>query len=190
MRETRRWGTQRIANYLLRKRIKLSGMTVWRVLKSIRSKLLWNVARNLFLLPADFFHRQHPDNHIPPPLFIAAGKTCLTAIRDARLVPACRHRSLCLKVKQYYGSTQTNRVHIAACPGGIPAVRTTRQGGRQWSLPFVTRNFAASLFRNIKYFTLRKLYLCRKWMQKRLQKTTTTGITLPNFDFLAWAVLK
>ena len=54
----------------------------------------------------------------------------------------------------------------------------------------VTRNFAASLFRNIKYFTLRKLYLCRKWMQKRLQKTTTTGITLPNFDFLAWAVLK
>ncbi|MDB1069526.1 DUF4373 domain-containing protein [Phocaeicola vulgatus] len=49
----------------------------------------------------------------------------------------------------------------------------------------VTRNFAASLFRNIKYFTLRKLYLCRKWMQKRLQKTTTTGITLPNFDFLA-----
>lgn len=51
--------------------------------------------------------------------------------------------------------------------------------------PGVTRNFAASLFRNIKYFTLRKLYLCRKWMQKRLQKTTTTGITLPNFDFLA-----
>lgn len=51
--------------------------------------------------------------------------------------------------------------------------------------PVVTRNFAASLFRNIKYFTLRKLYLCRKWMQKRLQKTTTTGITLPNFDFLA-----
>ena len=50
---------------------------------------------------------------------------------------------------------------------------------------YVTRNFAASLFRNIKYFTLRKLYLCRKWMQKRLQKTTTTGITLPNFDFLA-----
>lgn len=53
------------------------------------------------------------------------------------------------------------------------------------ALYFVTRNFAASLFRNIKYFTLRKLYLCRKWMQKRLQKTTTTGITLPNFDFLA-----
>lgn len=52
-------------------------------------------------------------------------------------------------------------------------------------LPDVTRNFAASLFRNIKYFTLRKLYLCRKWMQKRLQKTITTGITLPNFDFLA-----
>ncbi len=40
LRETRRWGAQRIANYLLRKRIKLSGMTVWRVLKSIRSKLL------------------------------------------------------------------------------------------------------------------------------------------------------
>lgn len=53
------------------------------------------------------------------------------------------------------------------------------------TVTFVTRNFAASLFRNIKYFTLRKLYLCRKWMQKRLQKTTTTGITLPNFDFLA-----
>lgn len=51
--------------------------------------------------------------------------------------------------------------------------------------PHVTRNFAASLFRNIKYFTLRKLYLCRKWMQKRLQKTIKTGITLPNFDFLA-----
>lgn len=56
--------------------------------------------------------------------------------------------------------------------------------GVEMELP-VTRNFAASLFRNIKYFTLRKLYLCRKWMQKRLQKTTTTGITLPNFDFLA-----
>ena len=40
LRETRKWGAQRIANYLLRKRIKLSGMTVWRVLKSIRSKLL------------------------------------------------------------------------------------------------------------------------------------------------------
>lgn len=34
------------------------------------------------------------------------------------------------------------------------------------SIQSVTRNFAASLFRNIKYFTLRKLYLCRKWMQK------------------------
>lgn len=33
LRETRRWGAQRIANYLLRKRIKLSAMTVWRVLK-------------------------------------------------------------------------------------------------------------------------------------------------------------
>ena len=60
--------------------------------------------------------------------------------------------------------------------GGLKAVAYTN---------VVTRNFAASLFRNIKYFTLRKLYLCRKWMQKRLQKTTTTGITLPNFDFLA-----
>ena len=62
-----------------------------------------------------------------------------------------------------------------------------RKTGEQTSeeIKAVTRNFAASLFRNIKYFTLRKLYLCRKWMQKRLQKTTTTGITLPNFDFLA-----
>ena len=33
LRKTRRWGAQRIANYLLRKRIKLSAMTVWRVLK-------------------------------------------------------------------------------------------------------------------------------------------------------------
>lgn len=33
LRETRKWGAQRIANYLLRKRIKLSAMTVWRVLK-------------------------------------------------------------------------------------------------------------------------------------------------------------
>lgn len=60
--------------------------------------------------------------------------------------------------------------------------------GKDFYMPknfVVTRNFAASLFRNIKYFTLRKLYLCRKWMQKRLQKTITTGITLPNFDFLA-----
>ena len=56
---------------------------------------------------------------------------------------------------------------------------------RDERLHVVTRNFAASLFRNIKYFTLRKLYLCRKWMQKRLQKTIKTGITLPNFDFLA-----
>ena len=66
----------------------------------------------------------------------------------------------------------------------LPDVRPHH--GRQHLTGFpVTRNFAASLFRNIKYFTLRKLYLCRKWMQKRLQKTTTTGITLPNFDFLA-----
>lgn len=67
---------------------------------------------------------------------------------------------------------------------------TTKDGARVYPAESVgeydvTRNFAASLFRNIKYFTLRKLYLCRKWMQKRLQKTTTTGITLPNFDFLA-----
>ncbi|WP_418839823.1 hypothetical protein [Phocaeicola sp.] len=38
MRETRRWGAQRIANYLLRKRIKLSAMTVWRVLKKHQVK--------------------------------------------------------------------------------------------------------------------------------------------------------
>ena len=63
-----------------------------------------------------------------------------------------------------------------------PQIKENKQ---DYHLMSVTRNFAASLFRNIKYFTLRKLYLCRKWMQKRLQKTTTTGITLPNFDFLA-----
>ena len=63
--------------------------------------------------------------------------------------------------------------------------RVLRYGSIELLQANVTRNFAASLFRNIKYFTLRKLYLCRKWMQKRLQKTTTTGITLPNFDFLA-----
>ena len=68
------------------------------------------------------------------------------------------------------------RKEVDDAQGGV------RDAGHQ---PPVTRNFAASLFRNIKYFTLRKLYLCRKWMQKRLQKTTTTGITLPNFDFLA-----
>ena len=38
MRETRRWGAQRIANYLLRKKIKLSAMTVWRVLKKRQVK--------------------------------------------------------------------------------------------------------------------------------------------------------
>lgn len=70
-------------------------------------------------------------------------------------------------------------VHITA---DIEGVQTRAP---QLDADGVTRNFAASLFRNIKYFTLRKLYLCRKWMQKRLQKTTTTGITLPNFDFLA-----
>ena len=74
----------------------------------------------------------------------------------------------------------------------VPTVGTDTRAGfvpkTEWAVNDamgVTRNFAASLFRNIKYFTLRKLYLCRKWMQKRLQKTTTTGITLPNFDFLA-----
>ena len=34
LRETRRWGAQRIANHLFRKKIKLSAMTVWRVLKA------------------------------------------------------------------------------------------------------------------------------------------------------------
>lgn len=67
----------------------------------------------------------------------------------------------------------------------ILAMDTDKRGVELRDELVVTRNFAASLFRNIKYFTLRKLYLCRKWMQKRLQKTTTTGITLPNFDFLA-----
>lgn len=67
----------------------------------------------------------------------------------------------------------------------IPGVRLALDIREGQVVLAVTRNFAASLFRNIKYFTLRKLYLCRKWMQKRLQKTTTTGITLPNFDFLA-----
>ena len=38
LRETRRWGAQRIANYLLRKKIKLSAMTVWRVLKKRQVK--------------------------------------------------------------------------------------------------------------------------------------------------------
>ena len=73
---------------------------------------------------------------------------------------------------------------IEACKIGYSPCRQTT-AGRYGKCSSVTRNFAASLFRNIKYFTLRKLYLCRKWMQKRLQKTTTTGITLPNFDFLA-----
>lgn len=67
--------------------------------------------------------------------------------------------------------------------GGVVNIVTRKM--HEDGIRTVTRNFAASLFRNIKYFTLRKLYLCRKWMQKRLQKTTTTGITLPNFDFLA-----
>lgn len=69
------------------------------------------------------------------------------------------------------------------CNEALKEIAEAVGGQAEWWV--VTRNFAASLFRNIKYFTLRKLYLCRKWMQKRLQKTTTTGITLPNFDFLA-----
>lgn len=73
----------------------------------------------------------------------------------------------------YMWGKSTNQVSVIETDAVIPMKHA------------VTRNFAASLFRNIKYFTLRKLYLCRKWMQKRLQKTTTTGITLPNFDFLA-----
>ena len=40
LRETRRWGAQRIANYLLRKRINLSAMTVWRVLKRHQVKAI------------------------------------------------------------------------------------------------------------------------------------------------------
>lgn len=77
--------------------------------------------------------------------------------------------------------TATPREHVAMV---VKAINNGMGHITDWKTG-VTRNFAASLFRNIKYFTLRKLYLCRKWMQKRLQKTTTTGITLPNFDFLA-----
>ena len=40
LRERRRWGTQRIANYLLRKKIKLSAMTVWRMLKKHQVKAI------------------------------------------------------------------------------------------------------------------------------------------------------
>ena len=40
LRERRRWGTQRIANYLLRKKIKLSAMTVWRMLKKHQAKAI------------------------------------------------------------------------------------------------------------------------------------------------------
>lgn len=97
-----------------------------------------------------------------------------------------------LSVSAQSYSLRTNVIGLATTNLNLEASMTLN---RKWSLhlpvqynPFkfgVTRNFAASLFRNIKYFTLRKLYLCRKWMQKRLQKTTTTGITLPNFDFLA-----
>ena len=113
--------------------------------------------------------------------------------------------------RRAYGRNKVHLPHVASfvATGNNLQVLTDDTGNRRW-LPFevedidspweadipyegiysqtyalVTRNFAASLFRNIKYFTLRKLYLCRKWMQKRLQKTTTTGITLPNFDFLA-----
>lgn len=78
----------------------------------------------------------------------------------------------------------TEYYHVYQC--AIDATKDAYMPNAQRKKEYlVTRNFAASLFRNIKYFTLRKLYLCRKWMQKRLQKTTTTGITLPNFDFLA-----
>ena len=113
--------------------------------------------------------------------------------------------------RRAYGRNKVHLPHVASfvATGNNLQFLTDDTGNRRW-LPFevedidspweadipyegiysqtyalVTRNFAASLFRNIKYFTLRKLYLCRKWMQKRLQKTTTTGITLPNFDFLA-----
>jgi transposase len=40
LRETRRWGTQRIANYLLRMKIKLFAMTMWRVLKKHQIKTI------------------------------------------------------------------------------------------------------------------------------------------------------
>ena len=113
--------------------------------------------------------------------------------------------------RRAYGRNKVHLPHVASfvATGNNLQFLTDDTGNRRW-LPFevedidspweadipyegiysqtyalVTRNFAASLFRNIKYFTLRKLYLCRKWMQKRLQKTITTGITLPNFDFLA-----
>lgn len=86
-------------------------------------------------------------------------------------VTSCEHKDLCYEHPHPAEIKVVFDWHKA--PGAIPESMC------------VTRNFAASLFRNIKYFTLRKLYLCRKWMQKRLQKTTTTGITLPNFDFLA-----
>ena len=44
LRETRKWGAQRIANHLLRKRIKLSAMTVWRVLKRHQVKAVVETA--------------------------------------------------------------------------------------------------------------------------------------------------
>ncbi|WP_455641778.1 hypothetical protein [Parabacteroides johnsonii] len=40
LRETRRWGMQRIANYLLRMKIKLFAMTMWRVLKKHQIKTI------------------------------------------------------------------------------------------------------------------------------------------------------
>ena len=49
---------------------------------------------------------------------------------------------------------------------GVVKIQYLSGYGMQRDERLVTRNFAASLFRNIKYFTLRKLYLCRKWMQK------------------------
>lgn len=97
-------------------------------------------------------------------------------------VTSCEHKDLCYEHPHPAEIKVVFDWHKA--PGAIPESMCAYLLPVSGEEP-VTRNFAASLFRNIKYFTLRKLYLCRKWMQKRLQKTTTTGITLPNFDFLA-----
>lgn len=94
--------------------------------------------------------------------------------------------------RRAYGRNKVHLPHVASfvATGNNLQFLTDDTGNRRW-LPFevedidspweadipyegiysqtyalVTRNFAASLFRNIKYFTLRKLYLCRKWMQK------------------------
>lgn len=110
----------------------------------------------------------------------------LSAVVAASLLSSCGGSEDILDGKSTGGEEPAARLNI------LPTVGTDTRAGfvpkTEWAVNDamgVTRNFAASLFRNIKYFTLRKLYLCRKWMQKRLQKTTTTGITLPNFDFLA-----